>query len=147
MHTNVATGNGGLLLPLFTLTPKQVWGGIFSVALSGDSGFPETSSAFTEHGTLCCPDFPPSRFPETAIRRSVALAKLRVFSGRSPEESRGGLSAHSPETSSGAIRYNPYRGLLLVQFHFGGTCAILSVAGVIKSQIIHPLQQTVDLFF
>jgi len=59
-------GRGELLPRLFTLTPQQARGGMFSVALS--LGSPPV--AVSDHPALWSPDFPPAtRFARRAITR------------------------------------------------------------------------------
>lgn len=56
----VAIDSGGLLHPLFTLTPIiNYQGGLFSAALSVHCMLMQRPGLFTRCGTLCSPDFPP----------------------------------------------------------------------------------------
>ena len=66
--------SGGLLPLLFTLTPADQ-GGLFSAALSGDSGLPGISRSFLRHGVRWCSDFP----FQSAVVRSETITRKRIF--------------------------------------------------------------------
>ena len=78
-------GRGELLPRLFTLTPRQAWGGIFSVALS--LGSPPV--AVSDHPALWSSDFPlafgqrsPDPLPHLKKTSQVASLRSRVTNKR-----------------------------------------------------------------
>lgn len=71
--------SGGLLPLLFTLTPA-CRSGLFSVALSGDTGLPDISRSFLRHGVRWCSDFPFRLLPCGSGRNDYPKAHQIVFS-------------------------------------------------------------------
>ena len=74
--TDVATGAGGLLPHLFTLTPACAGAVSLSAALSVAPPFPVAPLPVRKHGALCCPDFPP--LPPCGEKSGSAMHRMSM---------------------------------------------------------------------